>query len=211
MDVNMLNPNEEDDNTMSILVASDIHLGYMEKHSERGKDSFLAFEEILGIAKERNVDFVLLGGDLFHENKPSRKTLHTTMEMFQKYCLGNRSCKVKVVSDQVVNFGHTSSSITCVNYENPNINISLPVFSIHGNHDDPTGVGELSAIDLLSVTGLLNHFGKQTTLDEIKLSPVLLQKGTTKVALYGLGSMRDERLHRLFLNHLVTMLRPKES
>ena len=30
--------------------------------------------------------------------------------------------------------------ITCVNYENPNMNIGMPVFSIHGNHDDPTGV-----------------------------------------------------------------------
>lgn len=27
-------------------------------------------------AKERKVDMVLLGGDLFHYNKPSRKTLH---------------------------------------------------------------------------------------------------------------------------------------
>lgn len=27
-----------------------------------------------------------------------------------------------------------------VNYEDYNINISLPVFSIHGNHDDPIGI-----------------------------------------------------------------------
>ena len=27
-----------------------------------------------------------------------------------------------------------------VNYEDPNLNISIPVFSIHGNHDDPAGV-----------------------------------------------------------------------
>ena len=27
-----------------------------------------------------------------------------------------------------------------VNYEDPNYNISIPVFSIHGNHDDPAGV-----------------------------------------------------------------------
>ena len=25
------------------------------------------------------------------------------------------------------------------NYEDPNCNVSLPVFSIHGNHDDPAG------------------------------------------------------------------------
>ena len=28
----------------------------------------------------------------------------------------------------------------CVNYEDPNFNIEIPVFSIHGNHDDPAGV-----------------------------------------------------------------------
>ena len=27
-------------------------------------------------AQENNVDMILLGGDLFHDNKPSRKTLH---------------------------------------------------------------------------------------------------------------------------------------
>lgn len=25
------------------------------------------------------------------------------------------------------------------NYEDPNLNVALPVFCIHGNHDDPTG------------------------------------------------------------------------
>ena len=28
-----------------------------------------------------------------------------------------------------------------VNYEDPDINVAIPVFSIHGNHDDPSGVG----------------------------------------------------------------------
>ena len=31
-----------------------------------------------------------------------------------------------------------------VNYEDPNYNISIPVFSIHGNHDDPAGVRNLT-------------------------------------------------------------------
>jgi len=34
-------------------------------------------------------------------------------------------------------FSHRSAG---VNYEDPNINIALPVFCIHGNHDDPAGV-----------------------------------------------------------------------
>ena len=27
-----------------------------------------------------------------------------------------------------------------MNYEDPNYNVSIPVFTIHGNHDDPAGV-----------------------------------------------------------------------
>ena len=32
----------------------------------------------------------------------------------------------------------------------------------------------------------------------MRLAPILLQKGATKVALYGLGNIRDERLARMF-------------
>ena len=34
-------------------------------------------------------------------------------------------------------------SFPSVNYEDPNYNVGIPVFSIHGNHDDPTGVCNL--------------------------------------------------------------------
>lgn len=51
-----------------------------------------------------------------------------------------------------------------MNFENPNFNIGLPVFTIHGNHDDPTGSDNLSAVDLLSTCSLVNYFGK-TVLD----------------------------------------------
>jgi len=47
-----------------------------------------------------------------------------------------------------------------VNFEDPNLNVGLPVFTIHGNHDDPTGADSLSAVDLLSTAGLVNYFGK---------------------------------------------------
>ena len=37
-----------------------------------------------------------------------------------------------------------------MNYEDPHANVSLPVFGIHGNHDDPAGERNLSAMDVLS-------------------------------------------------------------
>ena len=54
------------------MVCFETYLGYCEKHPERGDDSFNIFDELMGIGVEQGVDMVILGGDLFHENKPSR-------------------------------------------------------------------------------------------------------------------------------------------
>ena len=198
-----------DEDLMRILIATDCHVGYMEKDAVRGKDSINTFEEILQLAQKKEVDFILLGGDLFHDNKPSRNTIHGVMALLRKYCLGDKACAVEMRSDQSIDFGHTQ--FPTVNYEDPNLNVGIPVFSIHGNHDDPTGQGNLCSLDLLSVAGLVNYFGKYTNLDKIEISPLLLQKGDTKLALYGLGSIRDERLHRMFVHKHVQMLRPTET
>ena len=71
-----------------------------------------------------------------------------------------------------------------------------------GNHDDPAGGENLSALDLLATCNLVNYFGKHTLsgggAGKIKLKPVLMQKGRTRLALYGLGYIRDARLHQMF-------------
>ncbi|XP_078432461.1 DNA repair and meiosis protein (Mre11) isoform X2 [Wolffia australiana] len=104
-------------------------------------------------------------------------------------------------------FGH-------VNYEDPHFNVGLPVFSIHGNHDDPAGVDNLSAMDILSACNLVNYFGKTVLggsgVGQICIHPILIKKGTTFVALYGLGNIRDERLNRMFQTpHAVQWIRPE--
>ncbi|XP_010398932.1 double-strand break repair protein MRE11 isoform X1 [Corvus cornix cornix] len=200
---------QDDEDTFKILVATDIHLGYLEKDPVRGNDTFVTFNEILDHARKNEVDFILLGGDLFHDNKPSRKTVHSCLESLRKYCMGDRPVQFEILSDQAVNFHH--SKFPWVNYQDENLNISLPVFSIHGNHDDPTGADALCALDVLSCAGLLNHFGRSTSVEKIDISPILLRKGRTKIALYGLGAIPDERLYRMFVNKQVTMLRPKED
>ncbi|KAL8607335.1 hypothetical protein ACOMHN_039485 [Nucella lapillus] len=200
---------KDDTNTLRMLVATDIHLGYGERDAVKGNDTLVTFEEILENAQKHNVDFVLLGGDLFHENKPSRRIMHGCLSLLRKYCLGDKPVQFEFQSDQSINFDHCQ--FPTLNYEDPNFNISIPVFSIHGNHDDPTGPGNLCSLDLIHSAGLINYFGKSTSLEKITVSPLLMQKGITKLALYGLGSIRDERLHRLFLKKNVAMLRPREN
>lgn len=190
-------------NIFRILVASDVHLGFMENDLIRGNDSFVTFEEILTIARDENVDFILHGGDLFHENKPSRHTLHACLALLRQYCMGDKAVNFEYLSDQSADFKHCK--FPTVNYEDPNLNVSIPLFSIHGNHDDPTGRNNLCSLDLLHTAGLVNYFGKSLPLDKIQISPLLLQKGETRLALYGLGSIRDERLHRMFVKKVKIM------
>ena len=90
-----------------------------------------------------------------------------------------------------------------MNFEDPNLNISMPVFSIHGNHDDPSkkysiyllsitfmqpafklrynrngiaGFGAIGSMDLLSTSGLVNYFGKWTALSQVVIPPLILKK-----------------------------------
>ena len=66
-------------------------------------------------------------------------------------------------------------------------------------------------MDVLSVNGLVNYFGRVHNIEDVEVSPILLQKGKTKVALYGIGHVRDERLHKAFVKERVKMLRPADD
>ncbi len=180
-------------------------MGYNERDYIRGDDSWRSFHEVMCLAKERDVDMVLLGGDLFHENKPSRKSMYQVMRSLRMNCLGEKPCELEVLSDMSENF---RGAFNHVNYEDPDINVSIPVFSIHGNHDDPSGEGHFAALDLLQVSGLVNYFGRTPESDNIQIKPVLLQKGNTKLALYGMSNVRDERLFRTFRDGKVKFFQP---
>ena len=150
-------------------------IGYAEKHAKKSEDSFNTFEEILQLAHAQEVDFVLLGGDLFHENKPSRNSVIKCMDLLRKYTLGDREIKIAVLSRPDVDFAHCSRQE--VNYVCGDLNVSMPVFSIHGNHDDPTGQGARTILDELHIAGLLNYFGRIDNMEHIEVSPMLLKKG----------------------------------
>lgn len=80
-------------------MATDSHVGYMERDSIRGDDSWRSFHEVMCLAKEQDVDMVLLAGDLFHENKPSRKSMYQVMRSVRMNCYGERPCELEMLSD----------------------------------------------------------------------------------------------------------------
>ncbi|KAL4813447.1 Mre11 DNA-binding presumed domain-containing protein [Aspergillus spinulosporus] len=194
-----------DSETIRILVSTDNHVGYNERDPIRGDDSWKSFHEVMCLAKQHDVDMVLLAGDLFHENKPSRKSMYQVMRSIRMNCLGDKPCELQLLSDASENF---QGAFNHVNYEDLDINVGIPIFSIHGNHDDPSGEGHLAALDILQVSGLLNYYGRTPESDNIQLKPVLLQKGRTKLALYGMSNVRDERLFRTFRDGKVKFFRP---
>lgn len=62
----------------------------------------------------------------------------------------------------------------------------------------------------------MNYFGKHVLTGsgtgKIKIKPVLMRKGNTKLALYGLGYIRDARLHQMFsLKGNVEWARPEDK
>lgn len=45
----------DDEDTFKILIATDIHLGYLEKDAVRGNDTFVTFDEIMKYAMQNEV------------------------------------------------------------------------------------------------------------------------------------------------------------
>lgn len=191
--------------TIRVLLTTDNHVGYLENDPVRGDDSWKTFQEITQLAKHHDVDMIVQGGDLFHVTKPSKKLLYHVIQALRLNCLGDRPCELELLSDPSAALRHGDH----VNYEDTNMNVAVPVFAISGNHDDATGEGLLLPLDVLAATGLINFFGQVPQLDKITVTPLVFQKGVTKLALYGINNMRDERMQRIMRNGDVTFQRPR--
>ncbi|ORD98125.1 MRE11 [Hepatospora eriocheir] len=190
---------------MKILITSDNHLGYNETDIIRGDDSFNTFQEILKQANDENVDFILQGGDLFHYNKPSRNTYNKTVNLLTENCLGENSL---VIFKNTQEPNRSFQTNVFLNKDQQDVNIRMPIISIHGNHDDPSGHNSVSPLDILNSAKFINYVGKVETSDEIIIKPILIEKSGVKIALYPLGYIKDRRLYRMFTKNKVIFDRP---
>ena len=72
---------------------------------------------------------------------------------------------------------------------------------------------------MLSVTGLVNYMGKidlpvgdaEAQGRGIAVKPVLLRKGDSKLGLYGIGNVKDARMHFELRSNRVRMFMPKDK
>lgn len=179
--------------SFSFLVTTDNHLGYKQDDNTRRKDSFMAFKEALQLARERDVDFILLGGDLFHVNRPSSAIEHKCIKIIRQHMNSeaDRGVRFKRVAGDFSHFERIKHG----NFEDHNLKVPYPILTIHGNHDDPTGPNAKSVCEKLATCGLLNYFGayKVSSMD-IRVKPIIFEKDGIKIALYGMGFIPDLKL-----------------
>jgi len=72
---------------------------------------------------------------------------------------------------------------------------------------------------MLSVSGLVNYMGKfdlpvgdvDAAGSGIAIRPVLLRKGQTHLGLYGVGNIKDARMHVELRSNRVRMFMPKDK
>jgi|JI6StandDraft_1071083.scaffolds.fasta_scaffold07725_1 double-strand break repair protein MRE11 len=192
----------DDGSLLRILVATDIHLGKHENHPIRGVDSFEAFSEVMQIAKSTKPDILLLGGDLFDNINPSMKALYSCLRELKDVVFdeseGDDSIQIEVEGYQP-------------NYLNKNLNIRLPIFSVHGNHDYPEELDGRSVFDLLQESNYINYIGRHKNTEVVHVEPLIISKGTTKVALYAMGYINTVKLSRLFERKKITFANPPED
>lgn len=168
---------------INILVSTDNHLGFKEKNPERCNDSFLALEEVLDIPKKKEVDMILLLGDLFDESNTSLSTINRCIEIMDK-----RIGRKKPIGNTLY-------------LDKPNDflldNCCIPTVLIHGNHDLPFNEQKNGSLDILAKAGFVKYIGKQPSYDNIKLSPFVIEKEGLRIGLYPLGFIKDAKLNYL--------------
>lgn len=106
------------------------------------------------------------------------------MQILAKYCIGEENATIK--------------SDCSLNFNNPKANVSLPIFSIHENHDGSSGLNSISPLYVIHSGGFINDSERVSDVDNIELKLILI-KGNVKIALYGLGYIKDRRLYKTFL------------
>lgn len=185
-----------------VLITTDNHLGFAERDHIRGEDSFRAFEEVFVHARRAQADCILICGDLFHEVSPSKYTIYRTMEILQRNVLGDKPIQIECIDNE--NFLDIHKATRQPNYYSQNVNIEMPVFAIHGNHDEPSGHKGVTALDIFAEAGLINYFGMlDGKTSSTKIRPVVLRKKGSLLNLYGMGGIRDEAMTKLLAEERV--------
>lgn len=148
---------------MRIAILADCHLGFG-KGTERYQDAFLAFEE--AFKKLRDVDAVLIAGDLFDLRTPDHEMMARTMEIMLPLILAEKSMKkIEGIGRDLP--GHFQKGI--------------PIIAISGTHERRSK-GLMNPIQALEKAGFLIW---------LHCNGVVLEKDGERIAIQGMSTVPE--------------------
>jgi len=154
---------------MKIAILSDFHLGFSIT-SETQEDSFEAAKEAMKKAIEKNVDLIIIAGDIFDSRNPKARVWYSVLKIFS-LPLKVKNSGIKLIA--------SSKPLDKIVYERT-LN-HLPVVAIHGNHDrNPKG--EVNIVKALENAGLLIH---------LHTDWIEFEKNGMKIRIYGMSHVPE--------------------
>lgn len=134
------------------------------------------------------------------------------MQIVSKHVFGHREHNFEVRNE--------NDPSTVPNFKTGLINIKLPIFCIHGNHDQLKGNAPhfKSILEIGQTTKLMNYFGKHLSdIGHLEIKPICFSKVRPSdgkkigVALYGIGHIHDNRLRNYFEQEAYTIHPPSDE
>ena len=152
---------------MKIAIFSDTHFGFSFGGFTK-EDSFLQANQVVDkILERRDIDAVIIAGDIFDSDNPDSSTLTKSFRVLQKLTTKDYVAKIEEVEFR--------------NKENFSTFPSLPIIAIPATHERKA-FGEEDIIEALQIANFLINANNKW----IKIS-----KGNEKLSILGLGGMDD--------------------
>lgn len=198
-------------NFVKILHCADIHLGAVgsflgENAAQRRFETLLTFEKIIDTAKENNVDFLLISGDLFDSNDIDAEIIDRVFSAISYcdintvYCAGNhdplnslspmrnrdlpKNLFVLGTCDECINFGDMGVRIYGRSFEDTSL-LGQSRFSLTVPDDDIINImvlhGELKSDLNSNYNAITPDFVKHSKMDYIALGHVHTKSGILKL------------------------------
>jgi DNA repair exonuclease SbcCD nuclease subunit len=157
---------------MKIAIFSDTHFGFSFGGFTK-EDSFLQANQVVDkILERRDIDAVIIAGDIFDSDNPDSSTLAKSLRILQKLTIKDYTAKVEEVEFR--------------NKKDFSAFPSLPVVAIPATHERKA-FGEEDIVEALQIANFLINANNKW----IKIS-----KGNEKVSILGLGGMDDSEFKK---------------
>ena len=195
------------------------------------------FKKVLEFCTLQKVDGLFLLGNLFNSSSPNNTAQASCVNSLRKHTFAEAghslSSSIRVEGIRESPFESSVRMPHALNFTNPSLQISLPIFAIHGTKDQPDQDSKISPLEILHQSNLVNYFGGKFSLTaskiqhfygnpsqsnslninalyrELKIEPVKISKPDgTKLALYFLPHIPERLLSVLLKENKILFTSP---